>query len=369
MFKRLSTIVALFVSGITGFAPKEDFDITAYPSFDLTGYNSNYHSISHDVSQFSGINEDPIIGKNSEDYFKCPVYGPFQVGDPDFTASFQYKAKIANQQILERLRVFTASGELLDAKTKTTKYYENNALEEVDFVIPIRNCLSVKGITLKFEILAKSDRSILKTYSATIYPVTSPNNNYQYYKNNVYESLPIGFYGDGSEMKAIKETINFTGLGDYVESDYYYRLEVSNKRFNYSSNFPLTYKSLNLRFEDHENLFPYYTHDTNDNVVIPLDIVNNKGRLTLKYKTNFYVNKRTLETGDIYRDGFIFSPSFYLPVNGKDHFDNKILYLDFVEFSKSKITMSYPLRYISGKALVGTAPEGEYYVSGGIAND
>ena len=50
MFKRLSTIVALFVSGITGFAPKEDFDITAYPSFDLTGYNSNYHSISHDVT-------------------------------------------------------------------------------------------------------------------------------------------------------------------------------------------------------------------------------------------------------------------------------------------------------------------------------
>jgi hypothetical protein len=40
-----------------------------------------------------------------------------------------------------------------------------------------------------------------------------------------------------------------------------------------------------------------------------------------------------------------------------------------VEFSKSKITFSYPLRYISGKAIVGTAPEGEYYVSGGIAND
>ena len=365
MFKITFIISAFLISGISGFSPKDDLDFPIISSANLTTRSSN-HSISLTPS---GSNDASIGDKNGEDYFQCPIYGPFQVGDKDFNATFKYRAKIDNQQIYERLRIFTPSGELLNAQTKTAKSYANNALEEVTFLVPIRNCLSSRGITLKFEILKKSNREILKDYSATIYPLSIPNNNYQYYKNNVYESLPIGFYGDGQEMKAIKETINFTNLGDYLESDYYYRLDVNGKRFNYSSYFPLTYKSLNLRFEDHENLFPYYTHDANENVVIPLDIFDNRGRLTLRYKTNFYINKRTLETSSVYQNGFALSSSFYLPINGKEHFDNKILYLDFVEFSKSKITMSYPLRYISGKALVGTAPEGEYYISGGIAND
>lgn len=369
MVKRILIVTSFFASGIMGFTPKGDIElpIISGPAEISTDKPSHYMSIS--FSEEITVPSIGHIGKETTDYFRCPIYGPFQIGDPDFNATFTYRADIDNQQILERLRVFTASGELLNAQTNATKTYEDNAIEEVTFLVPIRNCLSAKGITLKFEILAKSNRAILKTYSATIYPLSIPNNNYQYYKNNVYETLPIGFYGDGQGMKAIKETIDFTNLGDYLESDYYYRLDVNNKRFNYDSMFPLTYKSLNLRFEDHENLFPYYSHDANDNVIIPLNINNLRGRLNLKYNHNFYTNKRTLETGDVYRDGFVFSPNFYLPINGKEHFDNKILYLDFVEFSKSKITMSYPLRYVSGKALVGTAPEGEYYISGGIAND
>lgn len=365
MIKRILLVCSLFVSGIMGFTPKEEIEIPIITS-------SAEISTGKPTISFSGGKTTPSIGyhdKEVVDYFECPIYGPFQVGDPDFNATFTYRADIDNQQILERLRVFTANGELLNAQTNLTKSYKDNALEEATFLVPIRTCLSIKGITLKFEILAKSNRAILKTYSTTIYPLTIPNNNYQYYKNNVYETLPIGFYGDGQSMKSIKETIDFTRLGDYLESDYYYRLDINEKRFNYNSTFPLTYKSLNLRFEDHESLFPYYTHDVNGNVIIPLSATSSKSRVTLKYNHNFYINKRTLETGDIYRDGFIFSPSFYLPINGKERFDNKILYLDFVEFSKSKITMSYPLRYISGKALVGTAPEGEYYISGGIAND
>ena len=367
MVKMILLVSSLFISGIMGFTPIHDPDLSDITSAEITGFKSDYFSL--DPSLASETLDKPIVSKESEDYFKCPIYGPFQVGDPDFDTTFQYRAKIDNQQILERLRIFTASGELMNAETKIAKSYQNNALEEVTFHVPIHNCLSVKGITLKFEILAKSNRAILRTYSTTIYPLSIPSNNYQYYKSNVYESLPIGFYGDGQSMKSIKETIDFSNLGDYLESDYYYRLDVNEKRFNYRSEFPLTYKSLSLRFDDHENLFPYYSHDTNGNVVIPLDVLSNRSRLTLRYKHNFYINKRTLETGDVYHDGFIFSPSFYLPVNGKERFDNKILYIDFVEFSKSKISMSYPLRYISGKALVGTAPEGEYYISGGIAND
>ena len=369
MVKRILLVSSLFISGIMGFTPIKDIDEPIYSGPIGISTAKPSHDLSVSISEYKPDPGTGYFDKIAIDYFSSPIYGPFQVGDPDFNATFSYRADIENQQILERLRIFTASGELLNAQTKTAKTYEDNALEEVTFLVPIRNCLSIKGITLKFEILAKSNRAILKTYSATIYPASTPNNTYQYYRNNIYQSLPIGFYGDGQGMKAIKETINFASLGDYLESDYYYRLDVNDKRFNYDSDFPLTYKSLNLRFEDHERLFPYYTHDANDNVIIPLDIQNNRGRLHLRYKRNFYINKRTLETGDVFHDGFIFSPSFYLPINGKERFDNKILYLDFVEFSKSKITMSYPLRYISGKAIVGTAPEGEYYVSGGIAND
>ena len=369
MVKRIILVCSLFVSGIMGFTPLEGIEkpISSGPA--VTSTNKPSYSVS---ASFSQDKPTPSIGhfdKETFDYFNCPIYGPFKVGDPDFNATFSYRADIDNQQILERLRVYTASGELLNAQTNLTKTYEDNALEEATFLVPLRSCFSIKGITLKFEILAKSNRAILKEYSATFYPLNIPNYNYQFYKNNVYESLPIGFCGDGHGMRAIKETIDFTGLGDYLESDYYYRLDVNTKHFVYNSMFPLTYKSINLRFEDHERLFPYYSHDDNDNVIIPLSVNTYVTKATLKYKRNFYINKRTLETGDSYYNGFVFSSSFYLPINGKERFDNKILYLDFVEFSKSKITISYPLRYISGKALVGTAPEGEFYISGGIAND
>ena len=360
MFKIIFLISAFLVSGISGFTQKDDFE---QPS--IGGHfskSSEFNTISG-----SGFVHGGIVLNN--DYFECPIYGPFHVGDADFRATFKYRVNIDDQQILERLRIYVANGELLNAQTNTVKNYQNNALEEVDFTIPIRNCLSNKGITLKFEILKRSNREILKEFSATIYPVSTPNNNYQYYKNNVYESLPIAFYGDGQGMKAIKETINFKTIGDYLESDYYYRLDVKDKRLNYTSEFPLTYKSINLRFEDHENLFPYYKHTPTEHVIIPLDVVNSNGRLNLKYGTNFYINKRTLDTSNTYHNGFAYSPYFYMPINGKERFDNKIFYLDFEEFAQSKITVSFPLRFISGKAIVGTAPEGEYYISGGIAND
>ena len=305
MVKRILLVSSLFISGIMGFTPKDGIDKPIISGPAGTSTSKPSFNLSTGLSLDKPTPGTGHIGKIAVDYFVSPIYGPFKVGDPDFNATFTYRADIDNQQILERLRIFTASGELMNAETKIAKSYQNNALEEVTFHIPIHNCLSVKGITLKFEILAKSNRAILKTYSATIYPLSIPSNNYQYYKNNVYESLPIGFYGDGQSMKSIKETIDFSNLGDYLESDYYYRLDVNEKRFNYRSEFPLTYKSLNLRFDDHENLFPYYSHDTNGNVVIPLDVLSNRSRLVLKYKHNFYINKRTLETGDVYHDGFI----------------------------------------------------------------
>ena len=44
----------------------------------------------------------------------------------------------------------------------------------------------------------------------------------------------------------------------------------------------------------------------------------------------------------------------------------KLLYLDIVNLGLADITVSFPIRYIADRSLVGLCGEGGYYVEGGI---
>lgn len=312
---------------------------------------------------------DPSIPpEGNSDYFYCPVYGPFNIGDSDFTATFKYRANIDNQQIIERLRVFNASkGTVVSAQSHPSFAYENHAVISTSFNIPIRDYLTYDGITLRFEILNKQTREIIKSYFATFYPVRQPTFTADYYKEHTYRASSAGFYGDGQSMVSADEFFDFTPIGDYLDFDYYYRLSLDDLTSYYRSAFPLTYSSINLRFNDSENLFPYCTHDAYQNVNIPLS-ANIKGSLKkvkLAYKNQFYLNPRTLQIADSYSSGFQTTSDFYLPINGKKKFNDKQLYLDITGIGFSNITVTFPLRYVADRAIVGVANEDANWVSGG----
>lgn len=310
----------------------------------------------------SDLSKEPI----QDESFTCPMYGPFKVGDPDFDATFTYKVNITSQDIIERIRIFNSEGRGVYASTKASKFYQSRAKQEVTFTIPISDYLTRSGMTLKFEIVSRMDRSILKAYSASLYPLTESSLSYLDLKNNIYESKPLGFYGDGKTMKEVKEIIDFTKMGDFLDIDYYYRLNIKDIPIKYDSKFALAYDSINLRFEDHDNLFPYCKHDNRSNITLPLVTDSNNSDITLKYKDTFFVDKRTLQTANTAYPGFTSTSDFYLPVNGKKAFNQKILYIEFVNYGQSKINATFPIRYVADRSLTGLCGDGGYYVEGGV---
>ena len=307
--------------------------------------------------------EQPVL---EEDSFSSDVYGPFEVGGPDIKATFNYRMNIMDQEVIERMRFFDSNNRVLRSENHSAFKYTKLSSITTSFTIPIHNYLTNKGIILKFELLNSGTREIIKAYSATIYPYKKQTWFTDELKHNVYQSESLGFYGDGTGLKEAKEQIDFTLLGDYLSLDYYYKLNLKSARVKYISPFGLTYSGVNLRFEDHDNLFPLLTHDDNRDIVLPLKATALYNTYSFSFRDTMYVKKDTLEMSDTLINGFSGTNDLYLPINQKDKFNNKLIYLDFVEFGKSKITASFPLRYTADSSLLGLCDEGGFCLVGGV---
>ena len=319
-----------------------------------------------DISSFSSFPFISTSTTNNEDYFSCDKCGPFSLNNAqDFQAVFEYELySVSSQSIIERIRVFNSSNSVVASSSKTPISYVKGTRKAVTFTVPFKDYWSVNGLTLKFEI-CNSSHTVLKTFSATFYPPSKKNINGSQLKREIYTSKSLGFYGDGKDMKEVVETFDFTTLGDYVGVDYYYRLNLLNNYFRYPQSYLLNYNSVSLRFNDDSNLFPYYSHQDNGDIIIPLSLYKNGDNVSFKYKNTFYINKRTLQISDTYRTGFVSTRDFYLPINGKKKFNNKQLYIDIDRLGMDEISSSLPIKYDIARSLTGVCTDGEYCIVGG----
>ena len=124
-------------------------------------------------------------------------------------------------------------------------------------------------------------------------------------------------------------------------------------------------QNINLRFNDEEYLLPHLHHETNGDIVLPLNLYKNGNKVSFKYKNQFYVDRKTLDTSDTYRTGYILTSDFYLPINGLAKFNDKNLYFEFDHLGYSGITTSIPLKYDMNRTIVGVCSDGDYCVVGG----
>ena len=344
-----------------------------YPSLSLDSTKTIHNPISSVVTPpwSSSIGVSIPISSSSapsedEDYFYSDKYGPFEVGADDFEATFTYQLNtVSDQTILERIRLFNASNSVVASSTKTRIDYITGTRNNVTFLIPIHNYLTNNGLTLKFEILNYRSREIIKEYSAKFYPPSNQTISWEILKRGSYQSRSLGFYGDGKEMKEIIESFDFHGFGDFLNINNYYKLDITNNVFNYTNGSSLIYGSLNLRFNDSENLFPYYTHNDKDEIIVPLKLKKANGIARFDYSKVFYLNKKTLQISDKYRSPFVLTNSFYLPINGRNSFNEKRLYLDVTGLGWDKLNTAISVKYDTSKALVGVCTDGEYCVEGG----
>lgn len=304
---------------------------------------------------------------DSSDYFYCDRYGPFSINNPqNFQASFTYELRsISSQNIIERIRLFS-NGNVVSASSKPSKYYESGQRNETEFTINIKDYWASIGLEIRFEILNSSTRTILKAYSAYFLPPKEQTIPISTLKSQIYVSNSLGFYGNGKTMKEVIEFLDFRKIGDYVDNDYYYRLDLTKNTFIYPNDYILSYKSAYLRFDDSEMIFPHVTHQSNGEIIIPLNLYRfSDDSVGFQYKNSFYVNKRTLDISDTYRSNYVYTRDFYLPINGLKKFNGKTLYIELNGVGLDGISTTVPLKYQLNRTIVGTCSDGEYCVIGG----
>ena len=330
-----------------------------------TSRSTSRSSSSISSSRSSSSSPSSSVPSSGEDYFYSEEYGPFPLTSLyNVNATFTYELKrLASQQVIERIRLYS-NGDVVSSVSNGLFYYNTGERRSATFKINIKDYMSPSGLTLLFEILNSSYQTV-KAYSASFYPPSCSNVLATSLKKQVYESRSLGFAGNGYQMVGVKERIDFTGIGDYIDNDYYYRLDISRNKFLYPNNFTLGYKSINLRFNDSDYLFPHFTHQSNGNIVIPLALQKSGSTVNFRYKNRFYVNRKTLDISDTYQTNYISTSDFYLPINGLKRFNGTTLYLDIEELGADRISTSIPLRYELNRTILGTCSDGDYCIGGG----
>ena len=351
IYKIFLLIVPLTISSIITLPSKPNFDIPKA-------------KISSKFSFLPPASEE----QPGADSFECTTFGPFSLSTVtnNVGVTFTYQLYSINyQNIIERVRLLNSSNQVVASYSKSTRYYPRGNRNAVTFSLPIRDHLTVNGLTLKFEIVNESSFAIQKAYSSTFYPSSDAYINWMDLKQNPHNSKCLGFYSDGTTMKPLLETIDFTSFGDYLDVDYYYRLELNKNLITYPNDCNFSYKNAYLTFNDNDMLFPYYAHEDSGDIKIPLSLVRTGNLIFYKFKNTLYINKRTLQMSNTYRNGFVTSKHFYLPINGRTRFNGKQLYFVFEGLGNDNISTSFPIRYDVSSSLVGVCTDGDYCIVGG----
>ena len=104
---------------------------------------------------------------------------------------------------------------------------------------------------------------------------------------------------------------------------------------------------------------------SNDDVEIPMKLSRDGNRISFAFDRTFYVNRRTLEVSDVYQSGWVMTPHFYLPVNGRKKLNGKTMYFELNELGYDKISTIIPLRYELDRTIIGVCTDGDFCVVGG----
>ena len=335
----------------------------------LSSCTSTYTSVPK-----SKLSESTVSRKGEEDvsefFISDKIYGPFhpKYGDPEVKVTFRYRFDIPSQRIYERLYLSPINNQSdgYFYKSKGASYYSNMSIKEVSFDVPISKYLSDKGLLVSVEVINYGTNTPVRAYKARIFPVYDPGWDYNDLTKEFLGTKSLGFYADGTGLKEVDEGFDFYQIGEHIENENYYRLDISNNRAFYFSKFKLTYDSIYLHFYDRDNLFPYFTHNSNDKIVIPLEAkVIDEKEVLFYFKNSFYVNKKTLDMSDTPRSGFEMTKDFYMPLNAYEKLNHVAMGLTFVNYGKIGLNFTYPLRYFAGEPMVGTVGNAKFYVVGG----
>ena len=294
-------------------------------------------------------------------------FGPITGEVDEVEITYTYSVNTTYQRLISSFAYGRSSSEIFSASSKPSHSAVPNQTYTATFTYNARDYFDGKPMYFRVRLVERgtlTSTTVIER-SCTIYPPGNDNVNVNQYIKKYWNSKPLGFRIQNNELIELADVYVFFNTLDYLNLDYYYRLDLSSFNFiNGNDNF--SYASAELIFFDDDNLFRFYSKRDDGYIHIPLRIIQNEGNISVRYARSFYVHPKTLDMSDVRISGYVGTAYFYFPVNGLEKMINYQFVLKINEFSMNKTNLQITLDYDTTQRLIGPCSISDYCIVGGL---
>ena len=308
------------------------------------------------------IDNPPVITVIKSDF---DVIGPYHLGDNSATLSGYYSSRIGFSNVRERLSVGITGESYQYFETKSKHDISDGEKYYLTFNLPLKDYLTNKGLSGKFEIL-NSESSSIYSFVFNLKPVSPASIQPIQYLNTPYVIEDIVVKPSSYENRHTEEFL-FDGFIDYFNTDNYYRINLNDLYITYKAEKEFPGCEGSLHFTDFNHLFPYLDRVGKiPQFDIPVLAYQEGNKIRFKFKNTLYVNAKTLDMSLIPRDDFVLTNYFYLPINKRIEMLDQMFALSMENFGHGEISFSWIIRYITNRGLIGDCDNSDYCIIGEI---
>lgn len=310
----------------------------------------------------------PISDPDEETYayfnINSECIGPFDLNSADKYVSFDYTYKYAAANAYETITVYNATTNMLLYKTTTQSHILKKQVKYTcTFLLKLKRYFSSEGLRLEFQIFANTSKGYVNT--AVIFPRTSQDIFVTRDKVKRLESNKTTFWFKNGQTINEKDDFNFVEFKDYIDADNYYSLDLNQNYFLYNKSV-LNYEEANIKICDTKNVLKNLKHDTEGNINLPLQIIDDYQTKCFDYTNWFYVDRLNLETYSYQNANTVQSSKIYLPVNRLQDFLGTKMEIQLLGCGNNKYNLYFDLSYDINRELIGNCNSSDYCIKGEI---
>lgn len=292
------------------------------------------------------------------------VVGPYKRYQEDTNITFSYQYYGKSSEVMNEVvsYILVSTGRVYYKQSYESHTVRNGEIYSFTFPMKLRNSFNDDGARILIEIKASSIS--IFTAEGLVKPYTNIDSEKLISNGQTHFSTEgFSFCIKDSELIQLDDDINFNlNFMNFVH-DYYRYLDVSRIGFSYN-NSKFNYESAYLTFDDYDYTFPFMEHDINNQIRIDLNLSIYNKNVGARLKSKYYVNPISLDMSEIYREGFISAPYFYLPKNMKDRLNTSNFTLHLAGLGNSKMNLKCIMKYTCNRSIFGPCMSSDYCVLG-----
>ena len=319
------------------------------------------------LTSFLSLSIIPIFSAHGvKPYINISQLGPFEPHQSCSGVTFEYVLDATYSKVSEFVSINT-HGENNPVLTGTVSHKANEGtVYSKKVAVNTQEYFTEKGVDISLGIKNSANNTYIKRVSFTLSPIVSKSINPLKDKLRDYTSETYAYKCVNSKDYFMGCYYDFRELEDYIESNIFHKLDLSNQKFRFVSDFPFEYQSANLKFLDIHNLFPDYGRNEDGYKLIPLRLNFDGEYITYSYGVDFYYDKETYRMCDYAKKNYLKTNDFYFPLNGRSLLNDYIFIVEIEHLGKALTNITYELSFYSGRNLIGPCDNSDFCIVGGI---